>query len=252
LIRSIGAGKTIVVDCESRARAASAGSAAGARSGALDHERGVLEPLGGLELALGGDHLRAALALGLGLAGHRALHAGRDLDVLHLDDRDLDAPGRGSLVDDLLQDRVDLVALGEQLVEQVLAEHRPQRRLRDLRGGDHEVLDLHDRVLRLHDPEVGDRVHPHRDVVLGDDFLGRDVERDRAQVDLHHPVDDRDQDEEAWPLRLREQPPEPEDDPPLVLARHLDRRDQEQHDEEQQDDDDDQRGCHGAWILLVR
>ena len=58
----------------------------------LDHERGVLQPLGGLELALGGDDLRAPLALGLGLARHRALHAGRDLDVLDLDDRDLDAP----------------------------------------------------------------------------------------------------------------------------------------------------------------
>ena len=33
-------------------------------------------------------------------------------------------------VDDLLEDRVDLVALREELVEQVLAEHRPQRHLK--------------------------------------------------------------------------------------------------------------------------
>ena len=45
---------------------------------------GVLEALGGLELAFRGDHLRAPLALGLGLARHRALHAARDLDVLDL------------------------------------------------------------------------------------------------------------------------------------------------------------------------
>ena len=140
--------------------------------------------------------------------------------------------GRGRLVDDLLQDRVDLLALREQLVEHVLAEHRPQRRLRDLRRRDHEVLDLDDRVLRLDDPEVGDRVHAHRDVVLGDHLLRRDVQRDRPQVDLDHPVDDRDQQEEARALRLRQQPAEPEDDPALVLARHLDRRDQEEHDEE--------------------
>ena len=61
---------------------------------------------------------------------------------------------------------------------------RPQRRLRDLRGRDHEVLDLHDRVLRVDDPEVGDRVHAHRDVVLRDHLLRRDVQRDRPQVDL--------------------------------------------------------------------
>ena len=42
----------------------------------LHDERGVLQPLGGLELALGVDHLRAPLALGLRLAGHRALHVG--------------------------------------------------------------------------------------------------------------------------------------------------------------------------------
>ena len=147
--------------------------------------------------------------------------------------------GRGRLVDDLLQDRVDLLALGEQLVEQVLAEHGAQRRLRDLRRRDHEVLDLHDRVLRLDDPEVGDRVHAHRDVVLGDDLLRRDVQRDRPQVDLDHPVDDRDQEEEARALRLAEQPAEPEDDPALVLAGDLDRRDQEQDDQEEDDCEDD-------------
>ena len=53
---------------------------------------GVLQPLGGLVLALGVDHLRAPFALGLRLPGHRALHPLRDLDVLHLDDRNLDAP----------------------------------------------------------------------------------------------------------------------------------------------------------------
>ena len=164
---------------------------------------GVLQPLGGLVLALGADHLRTPLALGLGLAGHRALHACGDLDVLHLDDRDLDPPRRGGLVDDLLQDRVDLLALREQLVEHVLAEHGAERRLRDLRRRDHVVLDLDDRVLRLDDAEVGDGVHPHGHVVLRDHLLRRDVQRDRAQVDLDHPVDDRDQEEEARALGRR-------------------------------------------------
>ena len=50
----------------------------------------------------------------------------------------------------------------EQLVELVLAEHAPQRRLCDLRRRDHEVLDLDDRVLGLDDPEVGDGVDAHR------------------------------------------------------------------------------------------
>src|SRR5579862_7333816 len=37
----------------------------------LDHDGGILEPLRGLVFALGRDHLRAALALGLRLTGHR-------------------------------------------------------------------------------------------------------------------------------------------------------------------------------------
>src|SRR5437870_2826401 len=57
---------------------------------------GVVAELGrGLELALGVDDLRAPLALGLGLAGDRALHAARDLDVLDLDGRHLDPPWLG-------------------------------------------------------------------------------------------------------------------------------------------------------------
>ena len=52
----------------------------------------VGELLRGLELALGCDDLGPPLPLGLRLTRHRALHRRGNLDVLHLDDRDLDAP----------------------------------------------------------------------------------------------------------------------------------------------------------------
>ena len=106
----------------------------------------VLEPLRGLVLTFSGDHFGAPFALRFGLAGHRALHVRGDLDVFDLDDRDLDPPRRGLAVDDSLQDRVDLVPLGEELVEGVLPEHGTQGGLCDLQGRGHEVLDLHDRL----------------------------------------------------------------------------------------------------------
>ena len=56
----------------------------------------------GLVLALGGDDLGAALALGLGFLGHRALHVVRQRDVLDLDRRHLRAPRLGVGVDDVL------------------------------------------------------------------------------------------------------------------------------------------------------
>ena len=189
------------------------------------------ELVGGLELALGRDDLRAPLALGLGLARHRPLHRLRDLDVLDLDRRDLDAPGLGLLVDDPLQLVVQAVALGQQRVELGAAEHRAQRRLRDLRGRQQVVLDLHDRVVRVHDAEVADGGHRGRHVVARDHLLRRDAERHRAQVDPHHPVDDRDQEDQARAL-LGDQAAEPEDHAALVLPQHPDRARQHDHGEE--------------------
>ena len=68
---------------------------------------GVGQLAGGERLALGGDDLGALLALGLGLTGHRALHALGQLDVLELDDRDLHAPLLGLDVEDLADVLVD-------------------------------------------------------------------------------------------------------------------------------------------------
>jgi hypothetical protein len=99
---------------------------------ALEHRRGLPERLGGLQLALRVDHLRAPLALGLGLPAHRPAHRLGQLDVLDLDQRHLDAPRVGEVVDDLLELLVDLVALDQQVVELDLTEDAPQGRLRDL------------------------------------------------------------------------------------------------------------------------
>ena len=162
-----------------------------------------VEPRRGLELALGVDDLRAALALGLGLARHRVLHALGDLDVLDLDGRDLHAPGLGLVVDDLLQVLVEALALGQQRVELGLAEHRAQRRLRDLRGRGQHVLDLDDRPGRVDDAEVGDRGDARGHVVAGDDVLRRDLQRDRAQAHADHAVDAGQQQDQARPALAR-------------------------------------------------
>ena len=52
------------------------------------------------------------LALGFCLSGHRPPHFLREVHRLYLDLRHLDAPGIGVLVEDLLQTRVELIALG--------------------------------------------------------------------------------------------------------------------------------------------
>ena len=137
--------------------------------------------------------------------------SGGQVDVLDLDRRDLDAPGIGVLVEDLLQLLVQPLALRQQLVELGLPEHAPQRRLGELGRRVEVVLDLDDRAARIHDAEVDDRVHLHRHVVARDDVLRRHVEDDRAQADAHHAVDRREDEDDPRPFGLREQLAQAED-----------------------------------------
>ena len=163
----------------------------------------VGERLGGLELAVGVDDLGALLPLRLGLEGHGALHV---LGQVHLLDGhlgDLDAPGVRVRVDDGLELPAQLVALGEQLVERGLAQDGAQRCLGELGGGVDVVLHLEDGLERVHDPEVDDRVHLHRDVVPRDDVLGRHVHDDGAQGHPDHAVEGLEDEDEARALRCR-------------------------------------------------
>ncbi len=60
------------------------------------------------------------LAVGLGLPGHRALHGLGQRHVLDLDAVDLHAPADGRAVDHQLQTLVQLLPVGQQVVEVAL------------------------------------------------------------------------------------------------------------------------------------
>jgi hypothetical protein len=57
-------------------------------------------------------------------------------DVLDLDPVDLDAPPGGRAVEHQLEALVELLAVGQQVVELALADDRAQRGLRHLRDGE--------------------------------------------------------------------------------------------------------------------
>src|SRR5579884_3653253 len=145
------------------------------------HFAGLHELLGRLLLGFRADDAGTAVAFGLGLPGDGADHALVDVDVLDLDIGDLDAPGVGLRVEDLLDVVVELVALGEHLVELVLAEHGTQRGLRELAGGGEKILDLDDRLVGVDDAEIDHRIDLDRDVVARDHVLARHVVHDGAQ-----------------------------------------------------------------------
>ena len=133
-----------------------------------------------LLLALGIDDLGAALALGLGLAGDGADHALVEVDALDLDIGDLDAPGFGLLVEHVLDVGIELVALGQHLVEIVLAQHPAQRGLGELAGRDHVIADLDDGALGIDDAEIDHGGDLDRDVVAGNHVLRRHFVDDHA------------------------------------------------------------------------
>src|SRR5262249_31189066 len=179
------------------------------------------------------DDLGALLALRLGLLRHRPLDVDGEMQLVDVDERDLDAPRLRVLVDDPLERDVQLLALREELVQRRLAEHAPQRRLRELRGRVEVVLDLDDRLVRLDHAEVHDRVDLYRDVVLGDDVLRRDVVNDRTQRDPDHRLDRPEDQHEAGTLGPGRKAAEPEGHRALVLLQDVDPLE----DEEKQDED---------------
>ena len=183
---------------------------------------GLGQPLGRLELALRVDDLGTPETLGFRLLRYGADHPLVEVDVLQLDVRDLDAPGVGSLVEDLLQRRVQSIPLAQHLVQLVLAQHRAQRRLGQLARRLLEVLDPDHGMLRIDHAIVDHRVDLHRDIVLGDDVLARHVEDADAEVDPDHLLDHRDDQDQARSFHFPEAA-ELEDDRALVLPDHLER-----------------------------
>src|SRR5438034_4276145 len=198
-----------------------------------EHPRRLQQFLGCLQLALGVDDLGATLALGLGLAGDRAHHGFIEVDLLDFDRRDLDAPGIGLRVEHLLDGEVQLFALGEQLVQRVLAQHRAQRSLREIARRGIVLLDLDHRLGRIDDAKVNDRIDFYRDVVARDHVLWRYIHHDRTQIDAHPLLDPWNDEDQPGALDFPEAA-EHEHHAALVFAQNLEGR------EDQQDDNDDE------------
>ncbi len=169
------------------------------------------------------DYLGPALSLCLRLCRHHAFHLLGELNLFNLHGGDLDAPGVGVLVDNLLKHLVEPLPLGEQLIKLGLAEDIAQGGLGYLGGGSDMVQDLDHGALRVNYPEVNYGVHPDGDIVLGDYLLVRDIHGDDTQVYLHHPVHEGDDEEQAGALGA-DQASQAEDDAALVLSDDLNPR----------------------------
>src|SRR5262249_33454823 len=147
-----------------------------------------------------------------------------------------DPPRLGLLVEHVLDVSVELVALGQHLVEVVLAEHPAQRRLRQLAGSGEIVIDLDHGSLGVDDAEINDGVHLYRHSVAGNHVLRGHLVDDHAKIDPHHLLDERHEEEEPRSLRAGVAP-EREHDTALVFAQDAHRREKDDHDEDRQKGD---------------
>ncbi len=111
------------------------------------------------------NHLGTTHPLGFGLFGDRANHALVQIHMLDLHIADLDAPGVGLLIEDILDIRIELLPLGQHLIQFVLAQHRAQGGLRQLAGGGEKILHLNDRLVGSDHTKIDHRVHLDRNVV---------------------------------------------------------------------------------------
>ena len=101
--------------------------------GSLARMMGSLgELFGSLKFPVGVDDLGPALALRFGLARNRPLHILGQVHLLHFHLGHLDAPGLGMLIENGLQARVELFALGEQIIQFHFTQHRTKAGLRQL------------------------------------------------------------------------------------------------------------------------
>src|SRR5258705_2286564 len=192
---------------------------------------GLDELLGGLLLAHRIDYLGAPQPLRLGLLGNRPHHGFIEIDILDLDGGDLDAPNVGLLIENFLDVGVKSVSFGEHLVQLVLAEHRAKRGLRQLTGRGHVIDDLDDRALGIDDAEVKNGIDLDRNVVARNHVLRRHDLHHHPEIDLHHLLHDRDQDDQSRALHAGEAA-EREYDAALVFAQDANGRGQKQdHDD---------------------
>ena len=156
-----------------------------------DDFRSLGQLLSCFEFGLRLDQTRAFFAQSFRFLRHDTLHGLRDLDVLHLDALDFDAPRFGHCVDFLLNEACDGLLLLQHLVKRMLSDPVAKCRQRDLNNCGVDILDFQYRRHGIDDPVPHHGVHLDRDVVLGDGFLLLDRSRINAQINSALPFEHR-------------------------------------------------------------
>jgi len=141
-----------------------------------------------LILAIGMDDFGSSLPLRFRLPGDGSPHTLREVHLFRLYKRYLDSPWVGLPIQNLLKLHIDPVPLRKQLIQINLPNNASQGGLSELRGGIKIVFDLDNGFVGIHNAKIDDGVHPDRDIIMGDDILGGNVQRHGPEADFHQLV----------------------------------------------------------------
>ncbi len=184
-----------------------------------------------LTLCHGNACLTAPLSFGhrspaLPLRGHLAVHSCLDLlgrhDLPYLHSGDLHAPALGRLVHLRAQHRVDLLPLGQHVIQQDVADHCSQGRGGQPLGGAGVVLHVKHAQRWLHHLGIDQKVYIDGRIVLGDARLVGDTDELLPEVNRRRPLNGGQEQDEPG-TSIPHVPPQPEHHQPLVLLDDLDR-----------------------------
>ena len=84
------------------------------------------------------------------------------------------------------------------MVQIDFADHVPHRGLGQLGNREQKVLDFDDRLFRIGNPVINDRIDPDGDIVFRDRLLVRNVHRTHTDVHFLIALENRDDQSPAW------------------------------------------------------
>ena len=153
-------------------------------------------------------------------------------------------------IQDVLDAAVDLFPFGQEFVQFALTADTTQCHLGELRGGKKIIFDFPHRQIGVDDPKIKHGVDLDRDVVASDHVLRWDIHGHRAQIQLDHFFDARNDVDHARTARA-DHAAEPEHYSALVLFENLDaanKRGRRDNDKRRYRSE----SKHVALLLLVR
>ncbi len=154
------------------------------------------------------------------------------------------------VVDHLQQAMIDLVALGEQLVQVHGAHHRADIGHGQIEDRDLEIGHLVARECRIQHLEEGHAVDPDHGVVLGDHLLARHLDHLLHDIELASDAVDEGNDQGQPGTERARIAAEALDGVVPPLRHHLDAGRQHGDEQNQQDEDEDIEAEHGTLLVV--